>query len=121
MPPGYVAEHSAAICVQLETTCHKLSFHSSTCKAGFHSQQHQIKSFGEKLIEVENVSYLSYCKLNSVDPDVRKGWSILECSPGVCHRALSCHLHGCSLRQHATSCLFILQPARRDFTVNKMR
>ena len=36
-----------------------------------------MKSFREKLIEVANVSYLSYCKLNSVDPDVKKGWSIL--------------------------------------------
>ena len=27
-----------------------------------------MKSFGEKLIEVANVSYLSYCKLNSVGP-----------------------------------------------------
>ena len=62
----------AAIFVQLETTCHKLSFHSSTCKAGFVSQQNEMKSFGEKLIEVANVSYLSYCKLNSVDPDVKK-------------------------------------------------
>ena len=44
---------------------------------GFVSQQNEMKSFGEKLIEVANVSYLSYCKLNSVDPDVKKGWSIL--------------------------------------------
>ena len=29
-----------------------------------------MKSFGEKLIEIANVSYLSYCKLNSVDPDI---------------------------------------------------
>ena len=36
-----------------------------------------MKSFREKLIEVANVSYLSYCKLHSVDPDVKKGWSIL--------------------------------------------
>ena len=35
-----------------------------------------MKSFGE-FIEVGNVSYLSYCKLNSADPDVKKGWSIL--------------------------------------------
>ena len=38
------------------------------------SQQSETKSFGEKLIEVSNVSY---CKLNSVDPDVKKGLSIL--------------------------------------------
>ena len=39
------------------------------------SQWNEMKSFGEKLIEVANVSYLSYCKLNSIDPDVKKGWS----------------------------------------------
>ena len=44
-----------------------------TCKAGFVSQQNEMKSFREKLIEVANVSYLSDCKLNSVDPDVKKG------------------------------------------------
>ena len=27
-------------------------------------------------MEVANVSYLSYCKLNSVDSDVKRGWSI---------------------------------------------
>ena len=48
-----------------------------TCKAGFVSQQNEMKSFVEKLNEVANVSYLSDCKLNSVDPDVKKGWSIL--------------------------------------------
>ena len=52
-------------------------FRSSTCKVGLHSQQNEMKLFGEKLIEVANVSYLSYCKLNSVDPDVKKGWFIL--------------------------------------------
>ena len=41
------------------------------------SQQNEMKSFGEKLIEVANVSYLSYCKLNFVGPDVKKGWSML--------------------------------------------
>ena len=39
--------------------------------------QNEMKSFGEKLIEVANVSYLSDCKLNCVDPDVKKGLSIL--------------------------------------------
>ena len=39
-------------------------------------QNNEMKSFGEKLIKVANVSYLSYCKLNSVDPDVKKGWSM---------------------------------------------
>ena len=34
------------------------------------SEQNEIKSFGEKLIEVANLSYLSSCKLNSVDLDV---------------------------------------------------
>ena len=48
---------STQICVQLETRCHKLSFQSSTCKAGFVSQQDEMKSFGEKLIEVANVSF----------------------------------------------------------------
>ena len=37
------------------------------------SQQNEMKSFGEKLIKVANVSYLSYCKLNFVGPDVKKG------------------------------------------------
>ena len=44
-----------------------------------------MKSFGEKLIEVANVSYLSYCKLNSVDPDVKKGgtnWVVHGPGPG---------------------------------------
>ena len=35
-----------------------------------------MKSSGEKSIEVANVSYLTYCKLDSVDPDVKKGWSM---------------------------------------------
>ena len=35
-----------------------------------------MKSSGEKLIEVANVSYLSYYKLNSVDPDIKKGWYV---------------------------------------------
>ena len=41
--------------------------------------QNEMKSFGEKLIEVANVyvSHFSYFKLNSVDPDVKKEWSIL--------------------------------------------
>ena len=39
--------------------------------------QNEVKSFGEKLIKVATVSYLSNHKLNSVDPDVKKGWSIL--------------------------------------------
>ena len=44
-----------------------------------------MKSFREKLIEVANVSYLSYCKLNSVDPDVKKGgpyWVVHGPGPG---------------------------------------
>ena len=36
-------------------------------------QNNETKSFGEKMIEMENVSYLSHCTLNSVDPDVKKG------------------------------------------------
>ena len=40
-------------------------------------QNDEMKSFGEKLIEVPDVSYKRYCKLNSVDPDAKKGWSIL--------------------------------------------
>ena len=37
-----------------------------------------MKSFGEKLIEVANVSYLSYCKLNFVGEKgmVHVGWSM---------------------------------------------
>ena len=38
---------------------------------------YEMKSFGEKWIEVASVSYLSCCKLNSVDPYVKKWWSIL--------------------------------------------
>ena len=41
------------------------------------SQQNEMNSFGGKLIDIANVSYLSYCNLNPADPDVKKGWSIL--------------------------------------------
>ena len=41
------------------------------------SQENEMKPFGERLIEVVNVSYLSYCELNSVDPHVIRGWPIL--------------------------------------------
>ena len=44
-----------------------------------------MKSFREKLIEVANVSYLSYCKLNSVDSDVKRGgpyWVVHGPGPG---------------------------------------
>ena len=48
------------------------------------SEQNKMKSFGEKLIKVANVSYFTYCNLNSVDPDFKKGWSILG---GPCTRS----------------------------------
>ena len=76
----YAVEHSVAICVQLETNATSCLFIIQPAKRDFDSQisqQNEMKSFGEKLIEVANVSYLSYCKLNSVDPDVKKGWSII--------------------------------------------
>ena len=41
------------------------------------SQQSGMKFFGEKLIEIPNVSYLGNGKLNFVDPDLKNGWSIL--------------------------------------------
>ena len=44
-----------------------------------------MKSFGEQLIEVANISYLRYCKLSSVDPDVKRGgpyWVVHGTSPG---------------------------------------
>ena len=49
------------------------------------SQQNEMKSLGEKLIKVANVSYLGDCKLSSADPDVKRGgpyWVVHGPSPG---------------------------------------
>ena len=76
-----------------------------------------MKSFGEKLIEVANVSYLSYCKLNSVDLDVKKGWFMDLGSVKYIKSGIHIHENGIldSGYQIVTQCCKIIMVLSRHF------
>ena len=85
-----------------------------------------MKSFGEKLIQVANVSYLSYCKLNSVDPDVKKRggpwtrsrWWSMDWGSVKCIQ-LGMHIHENGVfdsgYQMVTQCCKIIMVLSRNF------
>ena len=66
-----------------------------------------MKSFGEKLIEVENVSYFSYCKLNSVDPDVKKGGPYRVVHIGWSMDPVRVVVHRLGVSEMYTACMII--------------